>query len=139
MKIALTLASLSFTALVLVCASPAGGARGQTPAPKGHLLVVGGGGTTDAIVERAFQLCGGTQPTDGLALWPEVIVDQHFFKRQRFNRLLACVLDHPELVGVGIDEKTAVVVSNDKCEVIGESTVLVVDARSAVRKETKSG
>ena len=46
----------------------------------------------------------------GLGLWPEVIVDQHFLKRQRDNRLISAVIDHPTLVGVGIDESTAVIV-----------------------------
>ncbi|MBL8857008.1 MAG: cyanophycinase [Planctomycetes bacterium] len=80
---------------------------------------------------------GGSETAPGLGVWPEVIVDQHFVKRQRFTRLLACVLDHPELVGVGIDEKTAVVVTGSQIEVLGESTVLVVDARSARKAATK--
>ena len=53
---------------------------------------------------------GKTATADGLALWPEVIVDQHFLRRQRANRLIAAVLDRPALVGIGIDEGTAVVV-----------------------------
>src|SRR5512147_1417882 len=52
-----------------------------------------------------------TDTKPGLGLWPQVIVDQHFLKRQRHNRLLSGVLDHPDLVGVGIDESTAVVVT----------------------------
>ncbi len=82
---------------------------------------------------------GGTQTTDGLGVAPDVIFDQHFLQRQRFNRLLACVLDHPEQVGVGIDEKTAVVMSGTAFEVIGESSVFVVDARAAVRTPPQSG
>lgn len=82
---------------------------------------------------------GGTEIGEGLGLWPEAIVDQHFLKRQRFNRLLACVLDHPELVGIGIDERTAVVVRGSSCEVVGEGGVVVVDARRAQRRETKAG
>jgi cyanophycinase len=82
---------------------------------------------------------GGTETMDGLGLWPQVIVDQHFVKRQRFTRLLACVLDHPDLVGVGIDEKTAVIVDGGKCEVMGESTVLVLDARAAQKRASKAG
>ncbi len=82
---------------------------------------------------------GGTETTDGLGFWPQAIVDQHFVKRQRFTRLLACVLDHPELVGVGIDEKTAVIVDGSRCEVIGDSTVLVLDARTALKRTAKNG
>lgn len=94
-----------------------------------------GGDKADLKSVRA----GGSETAPGLGLWPEVIVDQHFVKRQRFTRLLACVLDHPELVGVGIDEKTAVIVSGSQCEVVGESSVLVIDARSAKKAAAKAG
>lgn len=42
---------------------------------------------------------GATKIAEGLGLWPEVIVDQHFVKRQRYARLLSAVLDHPEKIG----------------------------------------
>jgi len=74
---------------------------------------------------------GGTPLADGLGLWPGTIVDQHFHRRRRFNRLLSAVLDHPDQVGIGIDERTAVIVQADGFEVMGESSVLVIDARRA--------
>jgi cyanophycinase len=74
---------------------------------------------------------GATKTAPGLGLWPEVIVDQHHLKRQRQSRLISLVLEHPTLVGVGIDERTAAIVSGGRFEVIGESSVLVVDARRA--------
>jgi cyanophycinase len=98
-------------------------------------LMIIGGDSADLTSVRS----GGTKTAEGLCLWPEVLVDQHFVKRQRFNRLLACVLDHPELVGVGIDERTAVIVTGERCEVLGEGGVIVVDARSAQRARTKDG
>jgi cyanophycinase len=49
---------------------------------------------------------GTTATAPGLGLWPDVIVDQHFLARQRESRLISVVLDHPALVGVGIDEGT---------------------------------
>ena len=61
---------------------------------------------------------GATVTADGLDLWPGVIVDQHFVRRQRFQRLLAAVLDRPQLVGVGIDEGTAAV--GDRHEIRGD-------------------
>ena len=39
----------------------------------------------------------------GFALLPGAIVDQHFVRRRRNNRLLSLVLENPNLVGVGID------------------------------------
>jgi len=65
----------------------------------------------------------------GLGLWPGVIVDQHHIVRQRFNRLLAVVLEHPEELGVGVDEATAAWVKPDGTfEVLGRSAVFVIDA-----------
>jgi cyanophycinase len=76
----------------------------------------------------------------GLALWPEAILDQHFLKRQRNNRLLSAVLDHPDVVGVGIDETTAVYVSGGRrFEVLGKNSVVVIDARKASVERTAAG
>jgi cyanophycinase len=70
---------------------------------------------------------------DGLGLFPGVIVDQHFVARQRQNRLISVVLEHPELIGVGVDEATAVWVRPDgSFQVVGEGWVMVFDAREAV-------
>src|SRR5574339_892159 len=74
---------------------------------------------------------GATVTAKGLGLWPEVLIDQHFLKRQRDNRLISAVLDRPDLVGVGIDEATAVIVTGSSFEVVGKSSVVVVDARDA--------
>jgi cyanophycinase len=74
---------------------------------------------------------GATELVEGLGLWPGTIVDQHFVARQRNNRLLGAVLDHPDHVGFGIDERTALVVVGDQIEVLGEGAVVVVDARRA--------
>lgn len=82
---------------------------------------------------------GRTEIANGLGLWPEVIVDQHFLKRQRANRLIAAVLDHPGLVGVGIDESTGVVVRDGAFDVIGRSAVVVIDPRRATVGGTAPG
>ena len=84
-------------------------------------------------------MAGATVTRDGLGHWPEAIVDQHFLQRQRNNRLVSAVLDRPSLVGVGIDESTAVVVRGSEIEVVGKSTVVVVDARRATLQETTTG
>ena len=74
---------------------------------------------------------GATVTARGLALLPAILIDQHFLKRQRGNRLISAVFDHPSLVGVGIDESTAIVVRGDRLDVIGRSSVVVIDARHA--------
>ena len=66
--------------------------------------------TGDADLESLT--AGATVIAEGLGLWPEALVDQHFLKRQRDNRLISAVIDRPTLVGVGIDEGTAVIVQD---------------------------
>jgi cyanophycinase len=82
---------------------------------------------------------GATAIAKGLGLWPEVLIDQHFLKRQRDNRLISAVMDRPALVGVGIDEGTAVIVRGASFEVIGKSSVVVIDARGAQVDRTPPG
>ncbi|HZX32865.1 MAG TPA: cyanophycinase [Rhodocyclaceae bacterium] len=78
------------------------------------------------VARHAFEIAAG------LGFLPGTIVDQHFQRRARQNRLLSAVLENPELVGVGIDESTAVLVRPDgKWEVMGQSSVQVIDARRA--------
>lgn len=75
---------------------------------------------------------GTIEVVPGLGFLPGTLVDQHFLRRERQNRLLSVVLERPGLLGVGIDESTAVVVRPDGWwEVIGVSAVLVMDAREA--------
>jgi cyanophycinase len=68
----------------------------------------------------------------GLGFLHGAIVDQHFIRRERHNRLLSVVLERPTLVGVGIDESTALEVEPDgRWEVRGAGSVMVYDARHA--------
>jgi len=68
----------------------------------------------------------------GLGFLPQAIVDQHFIRRERHNRLLSAVLERPSLLGVGIDESTALEVGPDgRWRVLGESSVVIYDARRA--------
>jgi cyanophycinase len=82
---------------------------------------------------------GATIVAKGLGLVPALLIDQHFLKRQRDNRLISAVFDHPSLVGVGIDESTAVIVRGGRLDVIGSSSVVVVDARRAAINAVASG
>lgn len=63
----------------------------------------------------------------GMAFLPDVVIDQHFLQRGRIGRLLAAVTHQPVVLGIGIDENTAIAVSNNQFEVIGEGAVTVVD------------
>jgi cyanophycinase len=82
----------------------------------------------------AFGASGGTpkqrmvQMAAGLGILPGVIIDQHFQQRNRLGRLLATIAQNPALLGMGIDEDTAAVVSPDMTmEVIGRRSITIVD------------
>jgi cyanophycinase len=73
-----------------------------------------------------------TEVTPGFGLLPGAIIDQHFSRRSRDNRLVSAVLDNPQLLGVGIDEETALIVRPDgKWEVLGNGHIKIYDARRA--------
>ena len=70
--------------------------------------------------------------TEGFGFVNEAIIDQHFIARKRHNRLISAVLEHPQLLGIGIDEATAIIVnSNRGLMVSGEGSVIIYDARKA--------
>lgn len=101
-----------------------------------------GGTSAGAAVMSPIMLTGdadlqsitvaATKTAPGLGLWPGVIVDQHFLKRQRHSRSISAVMDHPDHLGIAIDERTAAIVSGTRFEVLGESSIVVLDARKAV-------
>ncbi len=67
----------------------------------------------------------------GLGLLESAIIDQHFGQRGRFGRLLCGVAENPGILGIGIDEDTAIQVFPDEhFEVIGNNAVTVIDGRS---------
>jgi len=64
----------------------------------------------------------------GLGLINGVVIDQHFAQRGRIGRLLAAVAQNPNVLGIGLDEDTAIIVKPDKTfEVIGSNAVTVID------------
>ncbi len=75
-------------------------------------------------------LKGEVKITTGLAFMPEVIIDSHFDKRGRFNRLAQAVASNPSCTGIGLGEDTGVIVTNgNHLEVIGSGAVVVIDGR----------
>ncbi len=69
----------------------------------------------------------------GLGFLRRTAIDQHFSERKRLGRLLSVVSANPYLLGMGIDENTAVVVEpNVGLDVLGEGSVTIVDAREVV-------
>jgi cyanophycinase len=93
--------------------------------------VIGGTSAGAAIMSKVMITGGGEKATvgTGLGFLPGAVVDQHALKRSRVNRLLGGLDDHPELIGIAIDESTALVVQPDGWRVVGKS--YVVFCRSA--------
>lgn len=66
--------------------------------------------------------------TTGIGLMPSLLIDQHFFNRNRLTRLIVAISAHPTCLGLGIDENTAVLVNAEGIlEVVGEGAVTIVD------------
>lgn len=82
---------------------------------------------------------GATDLAAGLGLWPGVTVDQHFLRRERWNRFVEAVLSHPDRLGVALGESTGVLVRGAELEVIGAHNVVVLDARDAEVLPVKKG
>lgn len=67
----------------------------------------------------------------GLGLVSGVIIDQHFDQRGRFGRLLCGVSENPDVLGIGIDEDTAIKLYPDcHFEVIGSNAVTIIDGKA---------
>jgi cyanophycinase len=88
---------------------------------------------TNSEEEEVLNIARGMKEVaKGFGIFKGAIVDQHFMYRARYNRLISAVLDHPELIGVGIDEETALLVRPDGVwEVLGTHYVKIFDARKA--------
>lgn len=66
---------------------------------------------------------------DGLGFIPRVIIDQHFAQRWRLGRLVEAIAMHSRdgVVGIGVDEDTAVLLRNDRsAEIIGSGGVALI-------------
>ena len=98
--------------------------------------------STDMLADEAAPdgtPLAGPRTVDGLGLWPEAIVSPHFTERHRLASLISIVMDHPSLIGVGLDEGTAVIVFKGAFDVVGRGTVSIVDARRPQVRRLRAG
>ncbi|NEO87778.1 MAG: cyanophycinase [Spirulina sp. SIO3F2] len=90
----------------------------------GHHMI-GGGGSGESPNRSLVDM------TMGLGIIPEVIIDQHFHNRNRMARLLSAIAQHPDRLGIGIDEDTCALFEADGwIEVIGKGTINIVDPQN---------
>ena len=85
--------------------------------------VVGGTSAGAAILTRVMIVVGRAR--EGFDLVPDCIVDQHYLSRKREERLWNVLNQHPQRIGIGIDENTAAIIRGGRLEVLGESTVTI--------------
>lgn len=94
-----------------------------------------GGTSAGATIQGSFMVRGDTSGnhimvgdhTEGFGFLQNLTIDQHLLKRNRQFDLIDVIAARPELLGIGIDEDTAIVVNGDQCEVIGQSYVAIYD------------
>jgi cyanophycinase len=106
-----------------------GGTSAGASIQSSHMVAFGPGGAT--AKQRM------TQVAAGIGLLQDCVVDQHFAQRNRYGRLLMIVSQSPQLLGIGVDEDTALVVTrspegHEVGEVVGRGAVTVLDGSTMV-------
>lgn len=95
-----------------------------------------GGSSAGATIQGSYLVRGAREGNtilmakgyeQGLGFLRGVAVDQHLLRRKRENDMLEVIGAHPELLGIGLDESTAIVVKGDEFEVIGDSKCAIYD------------
>lgn len=87
--------------------------------------VIGGTSAGAACLSRNMIIFGDIWRVPGFGLIPGTIVDQHFLTRNRRDRLQALLARQPSLLGLGVDEETALIVQGRTLRCIGNSTATV--------------
>ncbi len=105
-----------------------GGTSAGASIQSSHMVAFGPGGSTPK--QRMTQVAGG------LGLVESCVIDQHFAQRNRYGRLLMIVSQSPQLLGMGVDEDTAAVISRtpdaDILTVVGRGSVTLMDGTHMV-------
>jgi cyanophycinase len=91
------------------------------------------GTSAGASIMASFMVRGDTRNNrimigdhiEGFGYLANTAIDQHVFKRNRQFDMVPVIADRPQLLGIGIDENTALLVNDNRAEVIGSSFVLI--------------
>ncbi|MEJ7809585.1 MAG: CehA/McbA family metallohydrolase [Gemmatimonadaceae bacterium] len=103
-----------------------------------------GGTSAGASIQASYMVRGAPEGNEtmmapgherGFAFLRGVAVDQHVLARKRLADLPTVLAVHPELLGIGIDEGTAIVVQGDRFDVVGRSKVFVYGGRDRADAE----
>jgi cyanophycinase len=104
-----------------------------------------GGTSAGATILGSFLVRGDTKGNElmvgdhlvGFGLLKNTAIDQHLLRRNRQFDLIEVIEKRPELLGIGIDENTAIVVEGDRFDVIGQGYVAIYDAKHVTRPPAK--
>lgn len=99
-----------------------------------------GGSSAGATIQGSYLARGDTRNnttmmgdhTEGFGFVKNVAIDQHVLVRNRQFDLIEIIEAHPELLGIGIDENTAIVVQGDRFTVMGAGYVLIYDIEKMI-------
>ena len=99
-----------------------------------------GGSSAGATILGSFMVRGDTKGNEtmigdhtvGLGFMKNTAIDQHLLRRNRQFDMLEVIDKHPELLGIGLDENTAIVVEGDQFDVIGQSYAVVFSNKPVV-------
>jgi cyanophycinase len=82
--------------------------------------------------EASYRIKSALLMAPGLGFARDMLIDQHFAERGRMARLIGAVSQNPRVLGVGIDEDTAIIVRHQRdFTVLGKGAAYVVDASKA--------
>lgn len=99
-----------------------------------------GGSSAGASIQASYMVRGAVEGNtimmapgheEGFGFLRNAAVDQHLIARGRQDDMLEVIDTHPELLGIGLDEGTAILVTGDRAEVIGRSLVAFYNTRDA--------
>lgn len=96
-----------------------------------------GGSSAGATIQGSYLARGDTKENTimmgdheiGFGFLKNVAIDQHLLARNRQFDMFEIVKEKPELLGIGLDESTAILVEKDTFEVIGKTYVAVYDGK----------
>jgi cyanophycinase len=84
--------------------------------------IIGGGIIGSALYKGQIEI------SKGFSLIKDIIVDTHFIKRGRFGRLAHAVTLNPICLGIGLEENTALIISEEnRAECLGTGMVILID------------
>ena len=99
-----------------------------------------GGSSAGASILASYLIRGDTETNrimmgdhlEGLGFLKNVGIDQHLLRRNRIFDMLEVIDANPDLLGIGLDENTAIVVQGDRFQVIGQSYAVIYDNQQRI-------